>query len=637
MRDRSAFEYRRGVASLRTTALPGRRSGATVLGISALYHDAAAAVVRDGRIVAAAQQERFSRVKHDPGFPIDAIRYCLDAAEVPVDGLDAVAYYDKPLTTFARVMKSYVKAGPRGITTFPSAIREWGTRKLWTSFEIERGVRSLGYRMPDDLLYAEHHVSHAAAAFYPSPFERAAILTMDGVGEWTTSSIGIGRGRTVELLREQRFPHSLGLLYSAFTSYCGFRVNSGEYKLMGLAPYGEPRYVDQILEHVAHVNDDGSLRLDLRYFDFIAGRRMVNRRFGELFGGPPREPESSLDQRVCDIARSIQEVTERVVLAAAATARDLTGEPNLVLAGGVALNCVANGKLRDADLFDCIWVQPAANDAGSALGCALWAYHHVLEHPRTVLPDAMAGSLLGPAFDPDVVADGLEAAGRPFERIPDADERSRRVASLLADGKAVAVFQGRMEFGPRALGNRSILADPRDPSMQRTLNLRIKQRESFRPFAPAVLAEHAADWFGLDEPSPYMTFVAPVSAEHARTIEPVTDADAEWLPPRERLATVQSDIPAVTHVDLSARVQTVDDRTAPALHLILDEFHRLTGCPVLVNTSFNLRGEPIVATPDDAYRTFMHCELDYLLMEDCLVSKTDQPEWDGPAPSLTAD
>ncbi|MFN8050287.1 MAG: carbamoyltransferase [Acidimicrobiales bacterium] len=613
--------------------------GATVLGISALYHDSAAAVVRDGRVVAAAQQERFSRIKHDAAFPVDAIRSCLESAEVAVDGLDAVAYYDKPLTTFTRVLSSYVAAGPRGITTFPKAIREWGTRKLWTSFEIERGIRSLGYRMPDDLLYAEHHVSHAAAAFFPSPFERAAILTMDGVGEWTTSSIGVGRGRTVEVLREQHFPDSLGLLYSAFTSYCGFRVNSGEYKLMGLAPYGEPRYVDRILDHVAHLEDDGALRLDLRYFDFLTGRRMVSSRFEELFGGPAREPEGDLDQRVCDLARSVQEVAERVVLAAATTAKELTGERDLVLAGGVALNCVANGRLRDTGLFDRIWVQPAANDAGSALGCALWATHEVFEQSRTPQDNAMSGSLLGPRFAPDVVADGLEAAGRPFERIPDPAERARRVAGLLADGDVVAVFQGRMEFGPRALGNRSILADPRDPSMQRTLNLRIKQRESFRPFAPAVLADHAADWFGLAEASPYMTFVAPVAAEHARTEEhsAAEEQTDEWLAPLERLATVQSDIPAVTHVDLSARVQTVDETTAPDLFPILQAFHGATGCPVLVNTSFNLRGEPIVCTPEDAYRTFMNCDLDHLLIEDCLLHKADQPVWEGPSPRRVVD
>lgn len=485
-----------------------------ILGISALYHDAAAALVVDGEVVAAAQQERFSRVKHDPSFPLDAIEYCLQEGAVQLDGLTAVAYYDKPLTTFVRVMKSYVAAGPRGIRTFPRAMNEWSTRKLWTSLEIERGIRTLGWEMPEDLYYAEHHVSHAAAAFYPSPFERAAIVTMDGVGEWATSSIGVGRGRTVELLREQRFPDSLGLLYSAFTYHCGFRVNSGEYKLMGLAPYGEPAYVDRILTDLVELSEDGSLRLDLRYFDFLAGRRMTNRRFEGLFDGPAREPEAPVTKRECDLARSIQEVTEQAVMGTARTAREVTGEENLVLAGGVALNCVANGRLRRDGVFDEIWVQPAAGDAGSAVGCALWAHHQVLERPRQVCtPDAMSGTYLGPGFAGDDIAADLATADRPFERLTDPDRRADRVADLLDGGGVVAVFQGRMEFGPRALGHRSILADPRDPETQRTLNLRVKQREGFRPFAPAVLAEHAREWFELEGPSPYMTFVAPVAED----------------------------------------------------------------------------------------------------------------------------
>lgn len=609
-----------------------------VLGISALYHDAAAALVTDGRIVAAAQQERFSRRKHDPSFPLDAIGYCLSQGDVDPDGLTAVAYYDKPLTSFVRVLKSYVASGPRGIRTFPKAMAEWSNRKLWTSLEIERGVRSLGYRIPKDLLYAEHHVSHAAAAFYPSPFEQAAIVTMDGVGEWATSSIGVGRGRTVELLREQRFPDSLGLLYSAFTHHCGFQVNSGEYKLMGLAPYGQPTYVDRILGELLHLSDDGSVRLDLRYFDFLAGRRMTNRRFEKLFDGPARDPESPITERECDLARSIQEVVERAVLGTARTARELTGERNLVLAGGVALNCVANGRLLREHLYDDMWVQPAAGDAGSALGCALWAHHQVLGHQRTVsTPDAMGGTYLGPGFSPDTIAADLSDADRPFERIIDPIERADRIAGLLDEGQVVAVFQGRMEFGPRALGNRSILADARDPEVQRSLNLRVKKREGFRPFAPAVLAEHASEWFDVDGPSPYMTIVSPV-AEH-RLVAPThhSDIDAGGALLTDVVAQVRSEIPAVTHVDNSARIQTVDREQAPEFHRILDAFNRRTGCPVLVNTSFNVRGEPIVATPDDAYRCFVNTDIDWLVLEDCLLERAAQPAWTGPALEVDVD
>jgi carbamoyltransferase len=606
----------------------------TVLGISALYHDSAAALVRDGEVVAAVQQERFSRRKHDPAFPVDAIRWCLQEAGVGRDELTAVAYYDRPLPTFERVIRSFVAAGPRGIRAFPRAVSEWTTRKLWTGYEIERAVRTVGWTMPEQVLFAEHHVSHAAAAFYPSPFERAAIVTMDGVGEWATSSIGVGRGRSVELLREQRFPDSLGLLYSAFTFHCGFRVNSGEYKLMGLAPYGEPRYVDRILTDLIELRDDGSVQLDMAHFDFLAGRRMTNRRFEALFDGPARDPEGPITARECDLARSIQEVVERAVLATAATARSLTGERNLVLAGGVALNCVANGRLRREGTFDDIWVQPAAGDAGSALGCALWAHHEVLGHPREVrTPDAMAGCALGPRFDGEEIAAELDATDRPYERLTDVDQRADRVAQLLADGKVVAVLQGRMEFGPRALGNRSILADARDPEAQRVLNLRVKQREGFRPFAPAVLAERAHEWFDLDGPSPYMTFVAPVRADR-RVTTPELPPDA---PVTERVAQARSAIPAVTHVDGSARLQTVEAATAPGLHRILTAFERRTGCPVLVNTSFNLRGEPIVATPEDAYRCFMSTDLDALLLEDCLLLRAEQPAWTGPLVQVEAD
>lgn len=619
-----------------------------VLGISALYHDAAAALVRDGEVVAAAQQERFSRRKHDPSFPLDAIAYCLTEGDVAPDGLTAVAYYDKPLTTFVRILKSYVAAGPRGIRTFPDAMQEWTGRKLWTSYEIEKGIRSLGWKMPKKLLYAEHHMSHAAAAFYPSPFERAAILTMDGVGEWATSSIGVGRGRTVELLREQRFPDSLGLLYSAFTAHCGFKVNSGEYKLMGLAPYGEPRFVDAILGELVELRDDGSLRLDLRYFDFLAGRRMTNKRFDRLFEGPARKPESPITARERDLAASIQKVVEEAVLRSAATAREITGESDLVLAGGVALNCVANGRLLREGPFERIWVQPAAGDAGSALGCALWATHQVLERSRTVhTPDAMSGSYLGPSFDADEIVTELEAADRPFTRIADRSERAAHVAELIDNGSVVAVFQGRMEFGPRALGNRSILADARDPETQRTLNLKVKKREGFRPFAPAVLATEAENWFDLDAPSPYMTLVAQVAKAQVRVPVGVgpgggdgssgddRTADADDL--TALVAQTRSTIPAVTHLDLSARVQTVDADQAPGLHAILSAFFDRTGCPVLVNTSFNVRGEPIVGTPEDAYRCFMTTDIDVLVLEDCILTKSDQPPWTGPEPELELD
>ncbi len=604
-----------------------------VLGISALYHDAAAALVVDGDIVAAAQQERFSRRKHDPSFPIDAIAAVLEEGGIEEAGISAVAYYDKPLTTFIRVIKSYVEAGPKGVRTFPEAMGEWSRRKLWTSLVIERGIRTLGYRMPKDLLYAEHHVSHAAAAFYPSPFERAAVITMDGVGEWATSSIGVGRGRRIELLCEQRFPDSLGLLYSAFTYHCGFRVNSGEYKLMGLAPYGEPTYVDRILGELVDLGDDGSLAIDLRYFDYLAGRRMTNDRFDALFDGPARDPEGPITPRERDLARSIQEVVEQAVLGTARTARQLTGEQNVVLAGGVALNCVANGRLRREGPFEEVWVQPAAGDAGSALGCALWAYHQVLGHDREAKrPDAMHGSYLGPSLDPDEIADELTALGRPHERIVDADQRAKRIAEHLADGRIVAVLQGRMEFGPRALGHRSILADARDPRTQRTLNLRVKQREGFRPFAPAVLAEHAADWFDLSGDSPYMTFVDPVAAARRIEPEPLVGADLTDI-----VAQVRSEIPAVTHVDGSARLQTVDRDRSPAFHRILSAFHERTGCPVLVNTSFNIRGEPIVATPEDAYRCFMTTDVDVLVLEECLLVKADQPPWEGPVTEVELD
>jgi len=605
-----------------------------VLGISALYHDSAAAVVSDGVVVAAAQEERFTRRKHDPSFPTNAIDWCLHHAGVAHDGLDAVVYYDKPLSTFSRILRSYAAAGTRGLRSVNAAVSEWVNRKLWTPYEIEKGLRNLGYDVPEPILFADHHTSHAAAAFFPSPFDRAAVLTVDGVGEWATSSIGCGTGRRLELLEEIRFPNSLGLLYSAFTYHAGFKVNSGEYKLMGLAPYGRPRFADAIREHLLDVTPEGSFTLDMRYFDFLAGTKMTSRRFDHLFGGPPRRPESAITQRECDLARSIQEVLEEVVLRMAAHVHDLTGERDLVMAGGVALNCVANSRLLAEGPFDRIWVQPAAGDAGSALGAALWAWHEVLEQPRvTDGHDGMQGALLGPSFDADEISAELDRQGRPHQRITDPEERAARIADLLASGNVVGMFQGRMEFGPRALGNRSILADPRDPEMQRVLNVKIKQRESFRPFAPAVLAEHAHEWFELSQESPYMLFTAPVAASRRDDAEEVGEAASIF----EQLAAIRSEIPAVTHVDGSARVQTVDSDRAPAFHRVIRAFHDLTGCPVVVNTSFNVRGEPIVHTPEDAYRCFMTTEMDVLVLEDCILQRSEQPEWTGPMPELELD
>lgn len=597
-----------------------------VLGISGLYHDAAAAIVKDGQVIAAVQEERFTRRKHDPSLPTHAIEWCLARPELDGDELVSVVYYDKPLSTFSRIIRSYTAAGPRGLRTINAALSEWLRRKLWTAYEIEKLLKGMGVRIPGDLLFSDHHLSHAAAAFHPSPFERAAILTIDGVGEWATSSIGRGIGRRIELLEELRFPNSLGLLYSAFTYHAGFKVNSGEYKLMGLAPYGEPRFVQAIHDHLIEVTPEGSFTLDMRYFGFLAGDRMTNRRFDAVFDGPARVPESPITQRECDLARSIQVVLEDVVLRMARHARELTGEHDLVMAGGVALNCVANGKLEREGIFERIWIQPAAGDAGSAIGAATWAWHQVLGNDRDAVDgDGMSGSLLGPSSTSSDVRALLDAANRPYEQIADDDERAARIAELLDAGAVIGVFQGRAEFGPRALGNRSILADPRSRDMQRTLNLRIKQRESFRPFAPAVLAEHASEWFDLRHDSPYMLFVTQVAGQHLG--EPTAlDRDAGVL---DRLGAVASDIPAVTHVDGSARVQTVDADRAPGLHRILAAFHDLTSCPVLVNTSFNVRGEPIVNTPDEAYRCFMTTEMDWLVLEDCLLDRRTQPDWDG--------
>jgi carbamoyltransferase len=592
-----------------------------ILGISAYYHDSAAALVVDGELVAAAQEERFTRVKHDAGFPEHAVRYCLEHGDVPPEGIDVVAFYEKPLTHFVRLLRTYAGTAPSGFRSFHRALPLWLREKLWIGSKIETELRDLGYGRPGKLWFAEHHESHAASAFYPSPFDSAAVLTFDGVGEWATSSIGVGRGHEVEMVRQMNFPNSLGLLYSAFTYYCGFRVNSGEYKLMGLAPYGEPRFVDAILDNLIDLHGDGSFTANRRYFGYLASLRMTNDRFDAVFGGPPRAPESDLTRREMDLARSIQVVTEEVVLRMAKTAASLTGERRAVLAGGVALNCVANGRLLREGPFDDLWIQPASGDAGGAVGAALWAWHQVLGNERSVvLPDGMHGSFLGPSWTTDQIAAWLDEQGYPYRRLCPG-ERGAAVAELVAGGDVVGLFQGRMEFGPRALGHRSIIGDPRSPEMQSVLNLKIKYRESFRPFAPAVLEERVQDYFDHKGPSPYMLIVADVLEE--RWVE--ADAPPEDL--REWVNQVRSDLPAITHVDHSARLQTVDAERNPEFHEVLTAFEALTGCAVLINTSFNVRGEPIVATPEDAYRCFRRTEMDTLVLEDLVLAEADQPEW----------
>jgi carbamoyltransferase len=596
-----------------------------ILGISAFYHDSAAALVQDGKLIAAAQEERFSRRKHDERLPLNAIRYCLRAGSVSGDQLDAVAYYDKPLTTFVRLLRTYLRVGPTGFASFRQAMPLWTGKKLWIPYLIERGLGELGVRMPADLYYTEHHESHAASAFYPSPFDSAAVLTFDGVGEWATSSIGVGEGNRLALERQMHFPDSIGLLYSAFTYYCGFRVNSGEYKLMGLAPYGEPKYVGRILDELVDLRDDGSFRLNMRYLGYLTGETMTNRRFDELFGGPRREPESELSQRDMDLARSIQEVTEEIVLRMARHAATLTGERRACLAGGVALNCVANGRLLREGPFERIWVQPAAGDAGGAIGAALYTWYQIAGNERVVGNggDAMGSAYLGPEYSDDEIGRYLSANGYPAELVDDDAAWAERIAELVAEGKVVGLFVGRMEFGPRALGHRSIIGDPRSPDMQSIMNLKIKYRESFRPFAPAVLAERAADWFELDVESPYMMLVAPVHARLRRDSGPPPGSDL-----RTWVNEIRSEIPAVTHVDYSARLQTVNRAQSPEFHSVLSAFERLTGCPVLINTSFNVRGEPIVCSPDDAYRCFMRTEMDALVLGRHLLTKPEQPAWE---------
>ncbi len=594
-----------------------------ILGLSALYHDSAAALIVDGRVVAAAQEERFTRKKHDASLPTHSIQYCLDHAKIAPAEIDVVAFYEKPFLKFERLLETYAAFAPRGFSSFRRAIPIWVKEKL---FQKDNLIRHLKTFDPDvdwasKLIFSEHHLSHAASAFYPSPFETAAVLTMDGVGEWATTSLAHGTGNSLVMQKEIHFPHSLGLLYSAFTYYTGFRVNSGEYKVMGLAPYGRPIHAQTILDNLIDLKDDGTFRLDLSYFNYATGLTMTNRRFDSLFGGPPRDPETAIGQREMDLAASIQSVTEEVVLRLARGIKKDTGAANLCLAGGVALNCVANGKIQAEGIFDRLWIQPAAGDAGGALGAALVAHHlhHDGERAPVSQGDSMAGTYLGPEFEQAEIEKRLSTAGAVFERLEE-PELLNRTATVLADNKGVGWFQGRMEFGPRALGARSILGNPTDPETQRTLNLKVKFRESFRPFAPAVLREDVGDWFEIDDDSPYMLIVAPVENDHCL---PLSRQDLERRG-TDRVNAMRSTIPAVTHVDYSARVQTVHEETNPRFHALISAFKEKTGVPIVVNTSFNVRGEPIVCTPEDAFRCFMATGLDLLVIGDCFLEKEKQ-------------
>ncbi len=588
----------------------------TILGISCFYHDSAAVIVRDGKIIAAAQEERFTRRKHDPSFPENAIAYCLAEAGIDISGVDVVAFYDKPFLKFERLLETYLAYVPRGLRSALEALPIWIKEKLW----IEDTIRTkLGFE--GKMVYLEHHESHAASAFFPSPFEKAAIITMDGVGEWATSSLGYGEGNTITLTHEQHFPHSLGLLYSAFTYYCGFKVNSGEYKLMGLAPYGKPVYADVIFNELIDLKEDGSFTLNQRFFNYSTGMTMTNRRFAKLFGAAPRKPETPISQREMDLAASVQAVTEEVVRRTARFIVAQTGCRNVVMAGGVALNCVSNGMLLKEKIVDRLWIQPAAGDAGGALGAALFAWHQVMEQPREVRgEDGMQGALLGPAFTESQILDELSDTGAVVES-KSLEEIDTIIAEAISVGKIVGWFQGRMEFGPRALGARSILGDPRSPEMQRELNVNIKFRESFRPFAPSVLADRASEYFELEESSPYMLIVADVRKDRQIPMDPSKSGF-------DRLYELRSDLPAITHIDYSARVQTVSAERHPRYHSLLKAFEKQTGCPVLINTSFNVRGEPIVATPADAWRCFMRTNMDILVMENLILYKSEQPQYD---------
>jgi carbamoyltransferase len=591
-----------------------------ILGLSAYYHDSAACLLRDGEIVAAAQEERFSRKKGDERFPRLALEYCLREAGITMAEVGHVGFYDKPLLKFERILETYLAVAPKGFRSFLMAGPLWVKEKLFTDRELRKALGDY----EGMLLYAEHHESHAASAFFPSPFEEAAILTIDGVGEWATASAGVGKGSDLQLTRELRWPDSLGLLYSAFTYYTGFKVNSGEYKVMGLAPYGEPKYVDLIYKHLVDLREDGSFSLNQKYFGYLDGLTMTNKAFDDLFGGPPRTPETNLTQREMDLARSVQVVTEDIMLAMARSLHKETGLENLCLAGGVALNCVGNGRLLREGPFKRLWIQPAAGDAGGALGVAQLAWHRYLKRPRKVTPgkDTMKGAYLGPSFGTEEIEAFLKQTGASYQRL-DRATMMVRVAEQLANEKIVGWFNGRMEFGPRALGCRSILGDPRSPRMQAQMNIKIKFREGFRPFAPSVLREHVSDYFELDCDSPYMLLVAPVKQE--RQI-PMPDG-AKKLWGIDQLNVVRSDIPAITHIDYSARIQTVSRETNPDYYDLISAFRDLTGCPVVVNTSFNVRGEPIVCTPEDAYRCFMRTHIDSLVLGPFLLEKASQGEW----------
>lgn len=598
----------------------------TILGISAYYHDSAAALLVDGDIVAAAQEERFTRVKHDYRFPHKATEYCLSEAGISADDLDYVVFYDKPLTKFDRLLETYLAYAPKGLKSFGAAMPLWLKTKLHMPREIRQ---SLGGAFKKPISFTRHHESHAASAFYPSPFDEAAVVTIDGVGEWDTATIGHGKGCELAILKSLRFPHSLGLLYSAFTYFTGFRVNSGEYKLMGLAPYGEPKYVDTILSDLIDLKEDGSLAMDMRYFNYCEGLRMTSPAFDELFDGPPRSPESPITKREMDLAASIQAVTEEVVIRMAREAKRLTDARHLCLAGGVALNCVANGRLLRERIFEDIWIQPAAGDAGGALGAALFVHHQLLRNPKPHAPeDRMRGAYLGPAYKNEDVAARLRAQGAVFREFAEESELLTEVASQIANGSVVGWFHGRMEFGPRALGGRSIIGDPRSPEMQSTMNLRIKFRESFRPFAPTVLEEDVTQYFELDSPSPYMLLVADVQPSIRKELDEEALSMMKDPDLRKVVNVPRSEIPAVTHVDMSARVQTVSESRNGRYYRLLREFKRQTGCGVLINTSFNVRGEPIVCEPEDAYRCFRSTDMDVLVVENCLLIRSDQSKID---------
>ena len=597
-----------------------------ILGISAFYHDSAACLIQDGDIIAAAQEERFTRIKHDSAFPANAIKYCLKEAKISLNQIENIVFYEKPFLKFDRLLETYLAFAPKGFVSFAKAMPFWVKDKLFQKSAITKEIEFLfgkEVNWSERLLFSEHHLSHAASAFYPSPFERAAVLTLDGVGEWTTTSLALGKGKEIKVIKEIKFPHSLGLLYSAFTYYTGFKVNSGEYKVMGLAPYGEPRYLSLIKENLINIADDGSFQLDMSYFNYATGLTMTNKKFDKLFGGPPRKSETNLTQREMDLAASIQKVTEEIIIKLAKDIAKETGEKNLCLAGGVALNCVANGILLREKIFDHIWIQPAAGDAGGALGAALsmWYQHHNKERSPSKGSDAMKGAYLGPEFSDAEIEDELVKCGAIFTKLSEI-EMIEEVVSALTNEKVVGWMQGRMEFGPRALGGRSIIADPRSPKMQKQLNLKIKYRESFRPFAPSVLCEDVSEWFKHDTDSPYMLLVADVKEDKRLAMT----KEEKALFGIDKLNIPRSSVPAITHVDYSARIQTVHSDTNPKYHAVISKFKEKTGCPILINTSFNIRGEPIVCTTTDAFKCFMGTELDILVVGDYLLNKVEQNE-----------